>query len=301
MNNGRKHMFDIDTIPLDDEKTYKLLQRGDSHGVFQLETWGGQKVLKAIQPTSILDIAVAVAVNRPGPLKGGVLEQYAQNKKHPEDIIYLFPELEPILAETHGTLIYQEQVMQIAVVLAGYSLGDADSFRESIGKKDKDKMAIELPKFFKRAIALGHDKDKLQQLVDLIEPFAQYSFNKSHAVCYAILAYQTAYLRSNFPLEFQCALLNMRSTDKDKLPLALRDAREHNIEVLGPDIHKSQDVFTLEGDSIRFGLLAVKDFGTTAYATLATEREKRPFVSLDDMLMRCNLGKLNSKALKALI
>lgn len=313
----------IDNISLEDEKTYNLLQRGNTHGVFQLESYGGRKVLAGVRPVNLEEIAAAVAINRPGPLQGGVLDLYKQRKQNKNanglsspitttthdissdfeitDPTAIFPSLADILSETYGTIVYQEQIMQIAQKIAGYSMGEADEFREAMGKKDQLKMAKQKKIFMKRALALGHDRAKLQQLVDLIEPFCGYAFNKSHAIVYALLAYQTAYLRAHYPLEFQCALLNMRGDDKDKLPLAIKDARMQGITILGADVFASQEKFSIEGDDIRYGLMYIKDFGSSAYTALDQGRRTSKFISLEDLLMRCNLSKLNSKAITALI
>lgn len=301
--------LDIDNIPVDDPQTFALLQRGNTHGVFQLESYGARKVLAKIKPTNITEIAAVVAINRPGPLQSGVLDLYAARKSgqpltietmstYPDE---LFPELAETLKDTFGTIVYQESIMLIAQAIAGYSLGEADGFREAMGKKDKQKMHQQRRLFIKRALQLGHDKSKLNALMDIIEPFAAYGFNLPHAVTYGVLGYQTAYLRAHYPIEFQCALLNMRGDDKDKLPLAIKDARFNGIQVLSPSLHVSQKEFTLDGDAIRYGLMYVKGFGESAYNALDKERQWRAFTSLEDMLMRCNLSKLNSGAVKALI
>ena len=297
--------FNIDQIPLDDQKTYDLLSRGDVVGVFQLDSWGGRKIALQVKPQSIEDISLAISLNRPGPLEGGLIETLIRRKSGHEDIEYLHPSLEPILCSTWGVIVYQEQVMRIASEVAGYSMGEADVFRQAVGKKVPEQMRAEHDRFITGCIhhddGSGISEVDAEELFRQIEYFSGYGFNLSHGVAYGTVAYQTAYLSAHYPLQFFTALLNNRIDRPEKLAETKKAARDRHIKMLGPDINASTDVFTVDGDSIRYGLTALSGFGKSAYNALAAGRRDAPFTSLDDVLNRCNMSKLNEGALKGLI
>ena len=297
--------IDIDRIPLDDRRTYELLSRADTHGIFQLEATFAKRILLDMQPQSIEDLAVANALNRPGPIEGGVVDTYMRRKRGEEPVAYLLPELEPILAETYGTILYQDQVMKIASAAAGYSLGEADILRAAMGKKDKAKMAKQREKFLRGTAERGVAAETAIQLFDLIAYFAGYGFNKAHAVCYSLIGYQTAYLKANHPLEFTCALLNSRADNFDKLKQSIVDAHAHGLVVRPPDINRSASAFAV-GDpdqkEILYGLKHIKTVGErVADAIVATREQSGSYTSLLDLCLRVDLKDLNRRVLEALI
>jgi DNA polymerase-3 subunit alpha len=256
--------FDLDTMPLDDRATYELLSRADTHGVFQMEGTFAKRVLIEMQPESIADLAVANALNRPGPIEGGVVDIYMRRKRGDEPVTYLLPEMEASLAETYGTIIYQDQVMQIASAVAGFSLGEADVLRAAMGKKDKAKMAQQREKFLRGAIGRGVSEAKATEIFDLIAYFAGYGFGKAHGVCYGLIGYQTAYMKANHPLEFMCALLNSRAGDFNKLKLTILDAHARSLMVRPPDVNRSSGPFSIgdvEEGEILYGLRHIKNVG----------------------------------------
>ena len=302
---------DLDRIPLDDPATYELLGRGDTIGVFQMEAEGGRRILMDMRPRSIEDMAAANALNRPGPIEGGVIELYMSRRRGEEPITYLLPELESVLAETHGIIVYQDQVMQIASAAAGFTLGEADLLRAAMGKKDKGKMAAQRERFMAGAMGRGVDETTANELFELIDFFAGYGFNKAHAVAYGLISYQTAYLKANYPLEYMTALLNSRAGDFDRIKRVILDARERQIEVLPPDVNRSQPAFSVvrEADSpegaggqIIYGLQQIKNVGEgAAQAVVAAREQGGPFRSLVDLCQRVRGRDLNRRALEALI
>ncbi|MHB8393357.1 MAG: DNA polymerase III subunit alpha, partial [Candidatus Dormibacteria bacterium] len=220
---------DLEQIPLDDRSTYELLSRGDTMGVFQLEAEGGRRIMMDMRPTSILDLAAASALNRPGPIEGGVIDLYMKRRRGEVPITYLLPELQPILEETHGVIVYQDQVMQIASAAAGFSLGEADLLRAAMGKKDKAKMAAQREGFLKGAQSRGVSEQTANELFEFIDFFSGYGFNKAHSVAYGLISYQTAYFKANYPLEYMTALLNSRAGDFERIKRVILDARERQI------------------------------------------------------------------------
>jgi DNA polymerase-3 subunit alpha len=301
----RGERIDIETIPLDDPATYELLGKADTHGVFQLEATLGKRILIDMQPRSLQDLAAANALIRPGPLEGGVVDLYIKRRRGEEPITYMRPEMEPILAETFGTMIYQDQVMQIASAVAGYSLGEADVLRAAMGKKDKAKMAHQREKFLAGAVARGVEEGTAAALFDLIDHFAGYGFNKAHAMCYALIGYQTAYLKANHPLEFTAALLNSRAGDFDKLKQTILDAHARGLTVALPDVNRSEAGFAV-GDAakreILYGLAHIKGAGERVMEQLVAERKSSgPYLGLADLCLRVGGRDLNRRVLEALV
>jgi DNA polymerase-3 subunit alpha len=297
--------LDIDAIPLDDPATYELLGRADTHGVFQLEATLGKRILIDMQPRSLEDLAAANALIRPGPLEGKVVDLYIRRRRGEEPITYLLPEMEPILSETFGTMIYQDQVMKIASAVAGYSLGEADVLRSAMGKKDKAKMAQQREKFLRGATARGVNERTADELFELIGFFAGYGFNAAHATCYGLIGYQTAYLKANHPLEFMTALLNSRAGDFDKLRQTILDAHARGLTVLLPDVNRSESGFAVgdpEKGEILFGLRHIKNAGERVVEQLVEERRSAgPYTSLYDLCLRVGGRDLNRRVLEALI
>lgn len=267
--------IDIDRIPLDDPASYALLGRGDAIGVFQLESSGMRNILKELKPEAFEDIIALVALYRPGPLGSGMVEDFIRRKHGQSPIKYLHPALEPILKETYGVILYQEQVMRIANVLASYSLGEADELRRAMGKKKAEAMAKHRSKFLAGAQDNGIAADVAAQIFDLMEYFAGYGFNKSHSTAYALVAYQTAYLKANHPVAFMAALLTSIMGSSDKIAAYIEECRRMGIEVLPPDINESLVNFTALGEKIRFGLAAVKNVGVNAIENIIAAREEK--------------------------
>ncbi|MEO0155520.1 MAG: DNA polymerase III subunit alpha [candidate division WOR-3 bacterium] len=286
-------------IDFKDHETYKLLKEGRTIGVFQLESHGMQELLKSMQPECFEDIIAIIALYRPGPMGNVNIQKLIENKKNPEKIVYLHPKLEPILRETYGTILYQEQVMQISSVIAGFSLSEADNLRRAMAKKIPELMQEIREKFIKGAEKNGITVETAEKIFNQIAPFAGYGFNKSHATAYAVIAYQTAYLKAHHPLEFMLCSLNSEMNDTDRINILIKDARNFGIEVLPPDINKSFYGFVKEGKEIRYGLGAIKNLGKPVADAIVKERARGIFRSFLDFQVR-NKG-LNKKALESLI
>ena len=292
--------FDLERIPFDDPKTYHMLARGDSEGVFQFESTGMQAALREVAPTTFDDLIALVALYRPGPLE--FIPVYARNKRDPAQVVYPDPRLEPVLKPTYGVAIYQEQLMEIAKRIAGFSPSEADDLRKGIGKKNRAILDRLEPKFREGAAAGGAAPQVVDHLWSLMEKAGDYSFNKSHAACYALIAYQTAYLKANYPVQYMAALISSVMNTKDKVPFYVSVANEMGIEVLPPDINESVMDFRVVEDRIRFGLNAVKNVGEGAIASILQAREQGgPFTDLFDLCARVDLVTVNSKALESLI
>ena len=258
-----------------------------------------------MQPKSLEDLGVAVALNRPGPIEGGATETWMRRKRGEEPVTYMIPELEPILAHTYGAIIYQDQVMKIASAVAGFTLGEADILRAAMGKKDKVKMAKQREQFLSGAAARGVAADAALQLFDLIALFAGYGFNGAHSISYGLIAYQTAYLKANYPREYMCALLNSRADNFDKLKQSILDTHARGLVVRPPDINRSASAFSL-GDAdtgeILYGLRHIKNVGERVAAAIVAEREAAgPFASLFDLCLRVSSRDLNRRVVEALI
>jgi DNA polymerase III subunit alpha len=265
--------LDIDNIPLDDPKTYKVFGEGAAYGIFQFESSGMRELLRKAKPTRLDDLIALNALYRPGPLKSGMVDDWVERKQGKRDVKYELAQLEPILADTYGVIAYQEQVMRIAQAVAGFSLGQADVLRKAMGKKDPKVMAKQREAFLDGARAKGVNEKKAIKLFELIEFFAGYGFNKSHSTAYALLAYQTGYLKANFPWHFAAALFTIEAQNTDKLAMYLAEARDRNIPLLPPDINESQLNFSVEpGTGVRFGLTAIKGLGEGAIKAILEAR-----------------------------
>jgi DNA polymerase III subunit alpha len=296
---------DLRTIPMDDSRTFNLLASGETAGVFQLEGGGMRRYIKELKPNTFGDIAAMVALYRPGPMEN--IPTFIKAKHGLEPIRYPDPALESILKETYGVIVYQEQVLFIVQALAGYSLGQADIFRKAMGKKIVEVMKKERQHFFDGAMKKGFSDLTAAAVYDLIEPFAGYAFNKAHAFSYALIAYQTAYLKANYPAEYITAFLTIHAGQAEKVTNAIAECRRLNIMVLPPDINRSHLEFAIEDigeghEGIRFGLGAVKNVGTGAIEPIIAERAKGgDFKSIEDLCRRCNLHAINKRVMESLI
>lgn len=291
--------IDVDSLPLDDPAAFELLSRGDTVGVFQLESEGMRHYIKELQPERLKDIIAMVALYRPGPIK--YIPEYILGKKGLRIPDYLHPKLEPILKDTYGIAVYQEQVLQIAREVAGFSYGEADILRKAIGKKIKKLLAEQKKLFIQKASAQGISHAIARKIFEFIEPFASYGFNKAHATCYAMIAYQTAYLKAHFPECFLAALLTSEQNNLDKVAVAIAEAERLGIKVLAPDINESFVEFGVAGKDIRYGLEAIKNVGEGVAENIVAERQKNgPYASLEDFLLRHEGQTLNKKVIEAL-
>jgi len=306
--------IDINKLPLDDEKTYALLAEGNSTGVFQLESGGMRNILKDLKPSCFEDIIAVVALYRPGPMEQ--IPEFIRRKRGGK-ISYLHPKMEKILKSTYGIIVYQEQVMQIARDLAGYSLGRADLLRRAMGKKDKKTMAEERQNFIyglqkdgewlvPGAVRLGVKEEEAEEIFDLMAKFAEYGFNKGHATAYAMIAYQTAYLKANYPLEFMASILSSVIGSADKISFYIQEAKNSGIDILPPDVQYSFNDFTIEDQgngkkAIRFGLEGIRNVGANLVDVIVSERQKGPFKSFYDFILRIDSKVMNKRALESLI
>ncbi len=296
------HRLAISKIPLDDAKTYDLLCRGDALGVFQLESAGMRSLLMKMKPEIFTDLIALVALYRPGPLESGMVDTFVNTKHGKQMAKYPLPQLKSILEETYGVIVYQEQVMKIANVLASYTLGDADILRRAMGKKIPEVMAAEKDKFMAGAEKNNIPLDKAEYIFDLMAKFAGYGFNKSHSAAYALISYQTAYLKAHYPAQFMAALLSCDMNNTDKVVLYINECKDHEIDVLPPDINESEKDFTVVNDRIRFGLAAVKNVGGAALDSIIDERKKDgPYNSLEDFCARIDSRRANRRVIESLI
>jgi DNA polymerase III subunit alpha len=292
--------LDIDRIPLDDEKTLQLCQEGKTTGVFQLESDGMKDLLRSLKPEGFEDLIALVALYRPGPMDW--IPDYIDGKHGRKKPKYLHPSLEPILSKTYGVAIYQEQVMQIARDLAGFTMGQADVLRKAMGKKKADLLAEQKEKFVKGCEGKGINQELAERVFNFIEPFAGYGFNRSHAACYALIGFQTAYLKAHYPVQFMAALLTQDMGVQDKTIKNIAECREMGIKILPPDINESQSDFAVVDDGIRFGLAAVKNVGSKAVESIIEVRDNGgPFKDLSDFFNRIENGKVNRRVLEGLI
>lgn len=297
--------IDISSIPLDDKKTYDLLSSGRTDGVFQVESDGMKEMLKNMKPSTIEDIIAALALYRPGPLGSGMDKQYINRKHGIEKIEYPHPDLEDILKETYGVILYQEQIMKIAQKISGFTLGQADNLRRAIGKKKKEIMDQMKSLFVEGAVNRGYDEKFAQELFDTIEKFAEYGFNKSHSAAYAIVTYRTAYLKAHYPLEYMTALINSEVGKFEKMVKYVIEAQRMNIKVLPPDVNKSQKLFDIEetkkGFAIRYGFMGIKGFGEASADDIIRDREKNgPYKSIEEFFER-TIGFLKKNSYETLI
>jgi len=294
--------IDIDKIPLDDEKVYKLFAAGQTVGVFQFESSGMRDYLRRLNPETFTDLAVMNALYRPGPLDSGMIDTYIERKKGQSKVTYPHQVIKPILEPTYGVIVFQEQVLKIANIMAGYSLGNADLLRKAMGKKDANLMAQQKEEFIAGAKAKKIDPKVADEVFTQIETFARYGFNKAHATCYALIAYQTAWLKSYYPKEFMAALMTSEMGSSDRILIDLEECRRLGIKVLSPDINESEVNFSVVDDSIRFGLMAVKNVGEGPASAIRQTRVKdKPFISLTDLTSRIESRYLNRRTLESLI
>lgn len=297
-----KKDIDLANLPLDDKKTFELVQGGDTTGVFQLESSGMKRYLKELKPTQLEDIIAMVALYRPGPL--AEIPRYIQGKQNPGNVSYLHESLEPILSPTYGVMVYQEQIILLLQLVAGYSAGEADLVRKAIGKKKRDIMAAEEPKFIEGCKKQGLTEAQAHKLWDQIQPFADYSFNKAHATCYATISYWTAYLKANYPDAFMAALMTSDEDNIERLAIEINECKHMGLEVLAPDVNESFVEFAIVPgkQQVRFGMAAVKGVGTAAVEEiLRTRGIDGKFKSIEDFARRVSSSRFNKKAWESLI
>jgi DNA polymerase-3 subunit alpha len=307
INRGRPQALDIALLPLDDKKTYELISRGDTAGVFQMESSGFTDMVRKLKPSVFEDIIAAGALYRPGPLDSGMVDVFINRKHGRERVSFSHPMIEPILKDTYGVIVYQEQVMQLAQVLAGYSLGRADLLRRAMGKKKAEVMAQERGGFVEGCAKNGIADKLANEIFDLMEKFAEYGFNKSHSAAYGLITYQTAYLKAHYPVEFIAALLTSEKDNTDKVVAHIAEARTDGITVLQPDVNESDLAFGVAPDPkkpgkqvIRFGLGAIKGVGESAIEAILAAR-KKPFAGLFDFCARIDMRKITKKTVEALV
>jgi len=302
----RKEEIDLSSLPLNDKKVFEMIGKGETTGVFQLESTGMRRLAKDLKPSKFSDVSAMVALFRPGPM--GWISDFIESKRNPQKIKYPHPDLKSILKETYGIAVYQEQCMQTASRMAGYTLIEADGLRLAIGKKKRKLMEKEKKKFMTGCLEQGYSQSVADKVWSLIEKFVGYGFNKAHSASYGLIAYQTAYMKVHYPVEFMTAVLTAESrgasgpAKEEKLALAVEECRRMKIKVLPPDISESDVEFAIEDNSIRFGLSAIKNVGRVAIEFILSAREKEgKFVSLTDFCQRVNLAKVNKKTLESLI
>ena len=299
---SRGERLDLRRISLTDRKTYELLSSGDTSGVFQLESSGMKDLVVRLLPERFEDLVALLALYRPGPLKSGMVDDFIKRKQGKTQITYEVSELKEILEETYGVIVYQEQVMKIATKLASFNLSQADILRRAMGKKNAEEMAMQKKNFIEGAQKGKIAGRKAEKLFDLMAKFAEYGFNKSHSAAYALVAFQTAFLKAHFPVEFMAALLSSEMGNSDKILRHLGECREKKIEVLPPDVNESQQDFTVLGEKIRFGLAAVKNVGLAAIQSILSAREEKGnFTSLADFCLKVDLRKVNKRVIESLI
>jgi len=294
--------LDLDALPLTDEATFELFCDGRTSGVFQFESSGMKDLLRRARPSKFEDLAAFNALYRPGALSVGMVDEYIHRKLGKKKVVYILPETQEILEETYGVIVYQEQVMLIAVEVAGFTMAEADILRKAMGKKKLEVMTEQKQKFLDGAEREGRDRSKAEELWNYIEPFAGYGFNKSHSVAYALLAYQTAYLKAHYPVAFMAAMLNSEMGSSDNVAKYVQECREMGIDVLPPDINSSNWQFTVDGPAVRFGMGAIKGIGEGAVeAILVTRREVGRFTGLAHMASEVDLKALNHKVFECLV
>jgi len=302
----RGDQISIEDMPLDDPATYAIFSKGYTSGVFQFESRGMRDILRKSQPSRLEDLCALNALYRPGPIQGGMVDDFIERKHGRRQVTYDFPQLREILEETYGVIVYQEQVMQIANRLAGYSLGEADMLRRAMGKKKAEEMAKHRDRFIRGAKERGHHEKKSAHIFDLMEQFAGYGFNKSHSAAYAFVAYVTAYLKAHYPVEFMSALLTSETGNTAKVVKYINECREMGIAVLPPDIDSSDSTFTPvvgagDAKTIRFGLSAIKNVGGTAVESILKARAGGPFRTIFDFCERVDLTSVNRRIIESLI
>jgi len=302
IKNTHQKNVDLDQIPLDDPETYRLLSKGETVGVFQLESGGMKELLKRLKPEGIEDLIAILALYRPGPLGSGMIEDFIERKHGRVKVTYPHESLESILRETYGVIVYQEQVMKIASQFAGFPLGQADILRRAMGKKKPEVMREQREKFIQGALKQGHDRNTAEEIFNLIEYFAGYGFNKSHSAAYAVISYQTAYLKAHYPTEYLAACLTSNASDSDKVAKFIAECKRLGIQILPPDINESLANFTVVGEGkIRFGLAAIKNVGDSAIEEILARRRESRFRNIFDFAERVDLRVINKRVLESLI
>lgn len=300
IKSSRGVTIDLETLFLEDPKTYALLSAGNTTGVFQLESSGITEMVQKLKPNCFDDLVAILALYRPGPLDSGMADHYIERKHGRAKVEYIHPLMEKSLSDTYGIMLYQEQIMQLARELAGYSLGEADLLRKAMGKKIPEEMAKQKVRFVKGCIERGISEKAAGEIFSQMETFARYGFNRSHSVAYAMVSYQTAYLKAHYPVEFMAALMSHEGGDTDKILKDLNECRKQNMEILPPDVNESSSSFSVAGNSIRYGLSAVKGIGEKAVELIISEREARgKFKSIDDFISR--VDSLNRRVVESLI
>jgi len=293
--------IDLNTQPLNDRETYETLSRGDTVGVFQSESRGFTELIGRLKPDRFNHLIDMVALYRPGPLQSGMADDFVERRHGRRKVTYPVPQLEDVLSDTYGVIVYQEQVMEIAKALAGFTLGQADVLRKAMGKKDDALMEQQKARFLEGARANAIPEKKASEIFELVRQFGGYGFNKSHSAAYALVAYQTAYLKTHYPVEYYSALMTSESGDTDKIIRYIAHVREKGIPILPPDVNESRYAFFPSGNGIRFGLSAIKGLGASAVEAILEARADRPFTSARDFLSRTDLRKVNKRAVESLV
>jgi DNA polymerase III subunit alpha len=294
--------IDLAKLPIDDRDTYALMTRGETQGVFQLESSGMRELLTRLKPDTFEDVIAVLALYRPGPLGSGMVDTFVKRKHGEEKVLYPHNDTEPVLKPTYGVIVYQEQVMQIANIIGGFSMSDADNLRKAMGKKKPEVMAKFKDQFVDGAKSRNYGEKFAKELFETMEFFAGYGFNKSHSTAYALVTYQTAWLKAHYPVEFTAANLTVESSNTDKIKEFVDEARRNGMRLLGPSVNHSQRYFTVEDSSIRYGLGAIKGVGTRAAELIAKGRKDQgPFLSLEDLCERLDSTAVNKTALEALV
>ena len=293
--------LDLNKLPLADAKTYTLLCGGNTTGVFQLESSGITEMVVRLKPSCFDDIVAILALYRPGPLDAGMVDHYIERKHGREPIVYLHPLMKEILADTYGVILYQEQIMQLAQALSGYTLGEADLLRKAMGKKNPEEMAKQATRFVSGCVERSIDKKLAEEIFQQMETFARYGFNRSHTAAYALVSFQTAYLKAHYGVEFMAALMTHDMEDSDKTFKNFNECRRGGIKVLPPNINSSLSSFAVRDGNILFGLAAVKGTGEKAVEAIIRARKDGPFADLEDLLGRVDLSQVNKRVIENLI
>lgn len=293
--------IDWSRISLNDEKTMQLFGDGRTDAVFQFESGGMQEICRRLKPKELEDLSALNALYRPGPIDGGMIDDYIARHRGEKQVRYLVPEMKEILANTYGVLVYQEQIMQLAQKLAGYTLGEADMMRRAMGKKKREEMAVHEEKFISGAVANGIAKQKAESIFTLMAQFADYGFNRSHSIAYAYLAFQTAYLKAHYPAHFYAAVLSHESDDSAKVYKYSTELRSMGLRLLPPDVNESDEGFTPSDEAVRFGLSAIKGIGSSTVKAVVDARKEVKFTSLFDFVSRIDQGAIGRRGLESLI
>jgi DNA polymerase-3 subunit alpha len=301
INKNHGTNLNVDKLPIDDEKTFELLAMGKTDGVFQFESSGIKDVLRKLKPDKFEDLIAVNALYRPGPLGSGMIDDFIERRHGRKKTTYMFKELEPVLSETYGVMVYQEQVMRIASTIAGYTLGGADLLRKAMGKKKADVMDEQKAIFTKGAVELGFDEKKAKELFDLMAYFAGYGFNKAHSTAYALIAYQTAYLKAHYPHEFMAMLVSFETNNPDKMTQYLQEISDMGMTTEPPNINTSEIEFSARDGKILFGLQGIKNVGLAALEVIIKTRQEKPFFDLLDFCTRVDLRTVNKRVIESLI